>query len=65
MSDYAPSAFWSYVRPGELCTCDERNVTQRAARLERVQLHGKLLDRCRDKVLCAKWKAQLAKAAPR
>jgi hypothetical protein len=61
MSDFAVSSFWNYVRPGDWRTCDECGVTQRTAALERVLLHAKKLDRCKDKVNCARWKAQLAK----
>lgn len=57
MSAFVLSAFWQYVRPGELRTCDHCRVTQRAAQLERVQLHGAIIDRCRDKARCARWRA--------
>lgn len=60
MSDYVPSAFWSYVRAGEYRTCDDCGVTQKATATERVQLHGKPHDRCKDKPRCARWKAELA-----
>jgi hypothetical protein len=61
MSDYAVSQFWQYVKPGDLRTCDECTVTQRRAALERVLLHGKQIDRCKDKGTCARWKSDLAK----
>lgn len=62
MSDYPVSAFWTYVKPGELRTCDDCGVTQKTHALERVQLHGKKVDRCRDKARCARWQAELARA---
>lgn len=61
MSDYKPGSYVSYVRPGEYRTCDECGVTQRATALERIQLHGKQHDRCRDKERCARWHAELAR----